>query len=87
MRTLQNLLTLVLFALAVVGVLMALAYLPIDTGFLPAWANNVLSTFPPLDTPAGTIVSVGVIGAILLTAGAMFVTSSVGGRQVRTELG
>lgn len=84
MRTLQNLSTLVLFALGLVGVFMVLAYLPIDTGFLPTWADDVLGVFPPLDSAAGTLVVVGVIGGIVLTSILMMVAPSVKNRGVRS---
>lgn len=83
MRILQNLCILVLFALALVGVFVVLAYLPIDTGFLPTWANDVLGAFPPLDTAAGTLVCAGVIGGILVTSVVMMLSSSVRDRGVR----
>lgn len=63
MNALKTLLLVVLFFAAIAGVLMALAYLPINRSFLPPWAEEIVSIFPPLDSAGsvGTIIGVVVV--------------------------
>lgn len=79
MRALQNLLVFALFIMALVGVLMILAFAPVETSFLPVWLNTTLELFPSPGSPSGALSALGLILLILVSAGGVWATSRSAG--------